>query len=148
MCIDASKTGDITRTGIVWSFDGIRSSSSTVAIRDGLLYTADAGGNVYCLDADTGCLYWTHKTKPVWASPVVADGKVYVATHGAGLLVFAAGKEMKLLSDGNRDLDMDSSPAVAGLHKPIDWNLLFPLGLAVALLAILYILTRMRRELT
>ena len=69
VCIDATGAGDITQSGKVWSFDDIRSSCSTVAIRDGLLYTADVGGNVYCLDADTGRLYWKYKTNPVWSLP-------------------------------------------------------------------------------
>ena len=47
-----------------------------VAIADGLLYTADAAGTVYCFDADTGNLYWTHAGAAGWSSPLVAAGKV------------------------------------------------------------------------
>jgi len=114
LCIDASQTGDVTRTAKIWSFDDIRSSSSTVAIQDGLVYTADASGNIFCLDADTGKLYWQYKTKPVWGSPLAADGKVYVPTHGRGLLVFAAGKTLKIVGEGTGGLELDGSPAVAG----------------------------------
>ena len=54
-------------TGKIWSFDNIRSSVSTVAIADGLLYTADAGGTVYCLDAETGRS--TGRTRPRPSGP-------------------------------------------------------------------------------
>jgi outer membrane protein assembly factor BamB len=111
LCLDATKTGDITASGKIWSFDDIHSTSSTVAIADGLVYTADAAGNIYCLDADTGKVYWQHKTSAIWASPLVADGKVYVPANG--LLVFAAGKEKKLLSQSKGSEQMAPSPAAA-----------------------------------
>ncbi len=113
VCIDATGTGDITRTGKVWSLDDIRSSSSTVAIADGLLYTADASGMVYCLDAETGRVYWTHQTSPVWASPLVADGKVFIPTYNTGLLVMAAGKHERIIAQSPSHSHMVSSPAVA-----------------------------------
>ena len=40
-CIDATQTGDITKSGKVWSYDKIDRSLSTVSIADGLLYVAD-----------------------------------------------------------------------------------------------------------
>jgi outer membrane protein assembly factor BamB len=113
LCIDAGLTGDVTRSAKHWSFDEMRSSASTVAIADGLLYTADAAGNIYCLDADTGKVHWTHATTSVWSSPLVADGKVYVATHNGGLLVFAQGSEKKLLSHSMGAKDLVATPAAA-----------------------------------
>lgn len=115
VCMDATKTGNITANGIVWSFNAIRGSASTVAIQDGLLYAADASGLVYCLNADTGELYWSHALRqPVWAGMLVADGKVYVATYGAGMTILAAGKEKKVLfEDPNSRSYIASTPAVA-----------------------------------
>jgi outer membrane protein assembly factor BamB len=112
LCIDATKTGNITATGRVWTFDEMRSSSSAVAIADGLLFTADAAGNVYCLEAETGKLHWKHQTAPVWSSPLVADGKVYVCTNGRGLLVLAAAREKRVISEGGK-LAFAASPAAA-----------------------------------
>lgn len=113
VCIDATLTGDVTRTARLWSFDEMRSSASTVAIADGLLYSADASGAIYCLDADTGKLQWKHSADPVWSSPLVAEGKVYVPAHNGGLLVFAHGREKKLLSHSMRGKDLVSAPAAA-----------------------------------
>jgi outer membrane protein assembly factor BamB len=99
-CVDATKTGDITRGGLVWSYDKIGSSVSTVAIADGLVYAADFAGRLHCLDADTGRCYWVHEAGgPIWASPLAADGKVYLGSGGKQTLwVLAAGKELKVLS--------------------------------------------------
>lgn len=113
LCIDATRTGDITGTGKIWSFDDIRSSSSTVAIADGLVYAADVSGMVYCLDAETGRPYWSHKTSPVWASPLKADDKVFIPTRGGGLLVMAAGKEKRVISESRSRAMMTASPAAA-----------------------------------
>jgi hypothetical protein len=56
VCVDATKTGDITKTGLIWDFKEIHRSISTVSIdpNTGLLFIADFSGFVYCLDAETG----------------------------------------------------------------------------------------------
>jgi outer membrane protein assembly factor BamB len=96
-CIDATGTGDITRTGKVWCYQGIDRSLSTVSIADGLLYACDVGGRLHCLDAETGNLYWVHETLcKTWGSTLVADGKIYMPTD-KGLVVLAAGKQTKVL---------------------------------------------------
>jgi len=98
-CLDATKTGDVTRSGIVWSYDAIGSSVSTVSISDGLLFAASFFGNVHCLDAATGKVHWVHDVGgPVWGSTLVADGKVYLGTGRQTLWVFAADKQLKVLS--------------------------------------------------
>ncbi len=98
-CLDAARTGDVTRSGIVWSYDKIGASVSTVAIDDGLVYAAGFDGRLHCLDADTGRCYWVHDAgKPIWGSPLVADGKVYLGTGSQVLWVLAAGKQLKVLN--------------------------------------------------
>ena len=98
-CIDASQTGDITKTGCVWTYDKIERSISSVAVADGLVYAVDLAGHVHCLDAKTGQLYWMVETHgETWASPLVADGKLYIKNNKR-LSVFATGKEPKLLAE-------------------------------------------------
>lgn len=99
-CIDATKTGDITQTGKIWSFNKINRSISTVSITpEGLLFVGDFSGFVHCLDAETGKEYWQHDMKAhMWGSTMVADGKVYVGDEDGDLCVLAATKEKKILS--------------------------------------------------
>ena len=97
-CIDATQTGDITGNGPLWCYQDIDRSLSTVSVADGLVYAADVAGRLHCVDADTGRCYWTHAAaQETWGSPLVADGKVYLVTRKS-FLVFAAGKEKKLLA--------------------------------------------------
>ena len=98
-CIDATKTGDVTTNGLAWSYPLQRHVMSTPAIKKGLLFIADCGRQFHCLDAKTGKPYWTHEIQgEVWASPLVADGKVYLGTRSGRFWVFAASKEKKILS--------------------------------------------------
>ena len=100
--IDPTKRGDITKSGLVWHFDKIRRSISTAAIVDGLVYIPDFSGYFHCLDAKTGQLYWTHDMlAAVWASPLVADGKVYLSDEDGDVVVMAHGKEAKVLTEIN-----------------------------------------------
>ena len=99
-CIDPTKTGDITTNGLVWSYPLERHVLSTPAIQDGLIFIADCGRKFHCVDAKTGKPYWTQEIKgEVWASPLVADGKVYLGTKSGEMWVFAASKEKKVLSN-------------------------------------------------
>ncbi len=112
-CIDATRTGDITKTGKVWTYQGLDRTLCTVSIADGLLYICDVGGRLHCLDAETGQCYWTHDTNSaVWGSTLVADQKVYLPTP-KGLFVLAAGKEKKVLSQINVGSTIYATPVVA-----------------------------------
>ena len=80
---------------------------STCAIHDGLVYAADLNGVLHCLDANNGQKLWEHDTnEPIWSSPYYADGKVYLGNDGDQVLVFAHGKQKKLLAEN----DMGSCP--------------------------------------
>ena len=97
-CIDAAGAGDVSETGRVWCYQEIDRSLSTPSVVGGLVYTADLTGRLHCLDADTGQCYWTHAAgQETWGSTLVADGKAYLVTRRS-FLVFAAGKEKKLLA--------------------------------------------------
>ena len=98
-CIDATQTGDITKTGELWSYPLERHSICTPAIRDGLVFVTDIGHKIHCVDAETGKPYWVHDTgAEIWASPLVADGKVFVGTRRGDFLILAADREKRILS--------------------------------------------------
>ena len=83
------------RSGKIWTYQGLDRTLSTVSVADGLVYLADVGGRLHCLDAETGKCYWVHDTQcETWGSTLVADGKVYMPTS-KGLWVLAAGKELQ-----------------------------------------------------
>ena len=98
-CMDATKTGDITASGLIWSYPLEKHVMSTAAVHDDLVFMADCGRTFHCVEARTGKGLWTHEIRgEVWASPYVADGKVYVGTRSGAFYVFAADREKNVIS--------------------------------------------------
>ena len=115
-CIDARKRGDVTATAEVWRLGGreFNDSLSTVAVHDGLVYTADTAGFLSCIDAATGRRVWVHDLLAnVWGSPLVADGKVYVQVGDGIVFAFAASRQKKLLTRNDTLPDMAHGTPVA-----------------------------------
>jgi outer membrane protein assembly factor BamB len=113
-CIDASKTGDITQTGKVWTFEHIGRTMSTVCVADGLVYAAEYAGKLHCLDAATGALVWTHDTLAhIWGSPLVADGKVYLGNEDGFVTVLKHGRDKRVLAEIELPAPVYGTPVVA-----------------------------------
>jgi len=113
-CIDATKEGDITSTGLIWSCDLKEHCCSTPSVHDGLVYAADCGRQIYCIDAETGKICWTQDAKgDIWASTLVADGKVYIGTNRGDFWILAAGREKKVLSTLRLDSAISSTTIAA-----------------------------------
>ena len=97
-CIDAAKGTSI------WSFP-LKRTCSTPAVRDGLVFVADTARMVYCIDAATGQAIWSHQMKgEIWASPMIADGKVYIGSRRGDFVILAAAREKRVLCS----VDLDS----------------------------------------
>ena len=142
-CIDMTKEGDVSpelvvdktvfppktkpnpNSAKVWHYGGPAPKSlgrnyyfgrtmSTCAVHDGLVYAAELGGYLHCLDARTGKVYWTHNTRAaIWSSPYWADGKVYLGTDGSEVLVFAHGKQKRLLETNDMGGRVRATPVAA-----------------------------------
>jgi outer membrane protein assembly factor BamB len=113
-CIDGTKRGDITKTGVVWQYDKIRRSISTAAIYDGMLFYPDFSGFLHCLDAKTGKVFWVHDMfAAVWGSPMVVDGKVYLGDEDGDIAILAATREKKLIGEVNMGSSVYCTPIPA-----------------------------------
>jgi outer membrane protein assembly factor BamB len=89
----------------VWASTLVDRTLCTVAIADGLLYSADYSGNLHCFDAQTGRRHWSHQLgSGVWcASPIVYASKVYISTEDRDFWTFAAAKEKHILGKNKVD---------------------------------------------
>src|SRR5262249_26074286 len=116
---------DVNRgSGLVWHLGGMAKQGngrqwmfgrtlSSVAIHDGLVIAPDIDGYVDCLDARTGRKYWTHDTEnQIQASPLIADGKVYVPTDG-DVVVLALSREKKVLAVNDMNASVRADPVFA-----------------------------------
>ena len=100
-CLDPSGTGDLSGKA-VWTYEygdgsGIGRSISTPSITDdGLVICAEYDGDIHCVDAKTGKAYWVHETgSRIWASTLVADGKVFLGTEDGEVVILGATREKK-----------------------------------------------------
>ncbi len=113
-CIDATASGDITRTGEVWSYPLQNHCMVTPAVHDERVYVADSGRRAHCVNARTGQAHWTHDLDAeVWASPLVADGKVYFASRRGTVWCFADAPEMRILGQVKLGEPINASPIAA-----------------------------------
>jgi outer membrane protein assembly factor BamB len=113
-CIDAGRSGDATSSALVWSYPLGPHCCSTPSIQGGLVYVADCGGKVHCVDAETGKPYWVHNAGgEIWGSTLVADGRVYVGTRRGDFWVLATGKELKVVSTLHLREPISATPVAA-----------------------------------
>jgi outer membrane protein assembly factor BamB len=113
-CIDPAKRGDITESGRVWQYDKINRSISTAAVAGGLVYISDFKGILHCLDVKTGKPYWTFDAlAPVWGSPLMADGRVYLGDQDGDVAVLKAGAELKKIAEIDMGGSVFSTPVPA-----------------------------------
>jgi outer membrane protein assembly factor BamB len=101
LAIKPGGSGDVTESHKVWSFD--RGPDVPTPVSDGkLLYIVGDSGVVHALDVKTGEIVYGPerlKTGTYSASPVLADGKIYVTSEDGVTSVFTAGPKFELLSE-------------------------------------------------
>ncbi|MCP4614060.1 MAG: PQQ-binding-like beta-propeller repeat protein [Planctomycetes bacterium] len=108
-CVDATNSREL------WSYELTKGHCcSTPSVHDGMVFVADCEGYIHCVDAKTGKAYWIHDTgDEIWASTLVADGKVYIGTRRRNFWVFAAEKDKKVISSIKLDDRINGSPIAA-----------------------------------
>ncbi len=139
-CIDITKEGNVSpvndnfdphaavnkNSALVWHYGGpgdpeklgrnyyFGRTMSTCAVHDGLVYAAELGGLLHCLDAKTGEQYWEHDLDGrTWCSPSWIDGKIYIGSDNGRVFVFAHGKEKKLLAGIDMGSMIRATPVAA-----------------------------------
>jgi outer membrane protein assembly factor BamB len=78
-----------------------------------LVYISEEDGYLSCLDAGTGKKYWEHDFKTgVWGSPYWVDNKVYIGVEDGDVVIFAHGKDYKVINKVTFDETIHSTPVV------------------------------------
>ena len=75
--LDPKVRADRGEERVIWKNDEVGRSITTPILHDGLLYTADLNGFVWCLDSSDGKTVWTHDLfAPVWSCLLVARNEL------------------------------------------------------------------------
>jgi outer membrane protein assembly factor BamB len=108
--------GDVTSTHVAWSFTRGGPDVPTPVADGRYLYVVNDRGVVHCLELKTGqIVYGPQRLRPgtYSASPVLADGRIYVTSEEGVTSVFAAGPEFKVVAENTMDEYTLSSVAVS-----------------------------------
>src|SRR5262249_34846378 len=99
---------------------------------DGLVYLCGESGILYCLDAKTGEEVYPPQPlhKAIYrASPVYADGKVYILSRDGVTTVIKAGRAFEKLTENKLPDDTSASIAISSGRIYIrGWKTLFAIG--------------------
>jgi outer membrane protein assembly factor BamB len=117
-------TGDITlpknstnSAEIAWSKTGRGSYMPTPLVYDGILYVLANNGVFDAYEVETGKEIYRQRLDPVGsgfsASPVAADGKIYLTSEDGEILVIAAGREFKQLETNSMGELVMATPALS-----------------------------------
>ena len=124
VCIDGTKSGDITAEGAVWQIDEMGVGRSTPIMVDDRLYVVDDQGKMSILNPDTGELI---KRQPLGtmmrSSLLYADGKLYAGTADGRWYIMQPSEDgVEILSRGR----LASGEEVHGSPIAANGRLYFP----------------------
>jgi len=114
-------SGDVTESHRLWTLQKGTNVPSPV-IHGGHLYFAHENlALVHCVDLKTGDFVYSERLEPnpgqIYASPVLADGKLYYIGRGGQAVVVNAAPEFKVVSSAKLENGrgvFNASPAIQG----------------------------------
>lgn len=90
--LDASLKGDLKMSQFKWSAYGWQGGFSSPVLEGDRLYQVDNGANLGAFDVTTGKQIWMQNLGTIQkASPVLADGKLYVGTENGKFFIIKPG---------------------------------------------------------
>jgi outer membrane protein assembly factor BamB len=120
LAIRLGRTGDLTGTdAIAWSLDkSTPYVPSPLLYGDNLYFFSGRDGRFSCFDAKSGRPHYEAVTleglQGVYASPVVAGGRVYLVGRNGAVTVINHSSKLEVLATNRLEEKFDASPAVAG----------------------------------
>lgn len=102
MAVRAGGSGDVTASNVLWRVRKGSNVSSPVWYEGNLYFANEKEATVHCIDASSGEVKYEEKLAPstglIYASPLVADGKLYYVSRENGTFVLPASPVFKVLA--------------------------------------------------
>ena len=113
-----SGQGDLTTSNVVWNVKKSYPSIPAPLIYRGVMYLMKEGGIVSTLDPASGEVLKQGRTpdalEEYYASPVAADGKIFMVSASGKVTVLKAGAQWEILGVNDLDEEVWATPAIAG----------------------------------
>lgn len=114
----AGGQGDVTASNVVWRVQKAYPSIPAPLVYRGVMYLMKEGGMVSSLDPKTGQVLKQGRTpdalEEYYASPVAADGKVFVVSASGKVTVLKADPQWEILGMNDLAEEVWATPAIAG----------------------------------
>lgn len=108
--------GDISESRMLWKSSKTLPNVPSPLLYQGVLYTLKEGGIFTSIDPKTGAVLKQARLQGAlgtyYASPVAADGKIYVANEDGKLAVLRAGAQWEILHVSDFDSGIRATPAL------------------------------------
>lgn len=129
LAIKTGGRGDVTGSHLVWKINKGSNVPTPILHGDHLYFAHENLGVVYCASAKTGDMVCEERLNPnpgqIYASPVLADGKLYYLGRQGRMVVVAANPKFAVLADNtlenNRGV-FNATPAFEGSRLLIRSN--------------------------
>ncbi|HCN29001.1 MAG TPA: hypothetical protein DIT64_09640 [Verrucomicrobiales bacterium] len=116
--IKGGGSGDVTKTHVLWNLDHKTPSNiASPLLYHGRLHIVKGGGMASCYDAKDGAQLWDRvrlgNFGDYFASPVAADGKIFIAGKNGFVVVLEDGAELKVLGKNDMGEEIIATPSIA-----------------------------------
>jgi outer membrane protein assembly factor BamB len=109
--------GDMTEQNVAWTYDKRVPQLPSPLVYEGVLYMVNDGGIVTSLEPDTGAVVAQGRLKGAvdsyYASPVAADGKIFLASELGKIAVLRPGGGLDVAALNDLDDLIYATPAIA-----------------------------------
>ena len=110
--------GDVTSSNVVWRIQKSYPGIPAPLIYRGVMYLMKEGGIVSSVDPASGQILKQGRTpealEEYYASPVAADGKIFLASASGKVTVLKAEAQWEILAMNDLDEEIWATPAIAG----------------------------------
>ena len=108
-------SGLVTDTHVAWRVKRGASNKPSILLIDDLIYMIGDTGIASCVEAKTGEIVWQQRIGGEYsASPVYADGKIWLFSEEGKTTAFKPGRTFEKLAENHLDEGFLASPAIAG----------------------------------
>ncbi len=113
LAIKPDGKGNVTDSHVAWrSSEGGVYVPSPITTGD-YLFTTMTNGKVHCIDVATGKILWIEEHGPQYASPVIANGLIYMPNDEGMISVIQPGPEFNRIAQNTIGEKMFASPAIS-----------------------------------
>jgi len=114
LAIRPTGSGDVTDSHVVWRADKSVPQIPSLLIVGSDIFLVSNDGIVSCRDVETGTLHWRQRLEGSYsASPVHADGRIYLQSEKGVCTVIAASREYRQLGSTDLAEPIQASCAIA-----------------------------------